>query len=80
MSKLEEQVARVWIGYVRLVTEVVKDSLLGCMGKVLQWGLWQWMRRTGNKVGSDKELMVVAWEGGKGGQRRRLQVEGSDKW
>ena len=25
------------IGYVRLVTGLVKDRLLGCMGQVLQW-------------------------------------------
>ena len=41
MRLLEEQVAWVWIGYVRLVTRLVKDRLLGCMGQVLQRGVWQ---------------------------------------
>ena len=41
MKLLEEQVAWVWMGYVRLVTGLVKDRLLGCMGQVLQRGLWQ---------------------------------------
>ena len=38
MRLLEEQ-AWVWMGYVRLVTELVKDRLLGCMGQVLQQGV-----------------------------------------
>ena len=41
MKLLEEQVAWVWIGEVRLVTGLVKDRLLGCIGEVLEWGLWQ---------------------------------------
>ena len=41
MRLQEEQVAWVWIGYVRLVTKLGKDRLLECMGQVLQQGLWQ---------------------------------------
>ena len=39
------------------------------------------MRQMGNKVSSDMELMEVGRmaEGDRGGKKRRLQVEGSDK-
>ena len=44
----------------RLVTGLVKDRLLGCMGQVLQRGLWQGKEKGGgNKVSFDKELMEV---------------------
>ena len=48
----------------RLVTGLVKDRLLGCMGQVLQRGLWQgkeegWDKGDGDKVSIDKELVEV---------------------
>ena len=71
----------------RLVTGLVKDRLLGCMGQVLQWGLWQGnepgvgQRGTGHKVSIDKELMAVGRvaKGDRGEQGRRLRSEGSDR-
>ena len=42
VNKVDGGVSRtVWIGYMRLVTALMKDRLLGCMGQVLQQGLWQ---------------------------------------
>ena len=38
-------------GMVRLVTGLVKDRLLGCMGQILQWGLWK-----GKEPGVDYSL------------------------
>jgi hypothetical protein len=41
MSLLEEQVAQAWIGYMKMVTGVVKVRLLWCIGQVLKQGLYQ---------------------------------------
>ena len=62
------------IGEVRLVTGLVKDSLLGCMGQVLQWGLQQ-VKEPEVGQGVDGGW----WKVTEGGLGRRLQVEGSDK-
>ena len=62
----------------------MKDRLLGCMGQVLQRGLWQGNEPgvgrggRGNKVSIDKELMQVGRvaEGDRGGARKKVASGG----
>ena len=41
MRLLEEEVVWVVDRVGELLTKLVKDRLLGCIGQVSQWGLWQ---------------------------------------
>ena len=65
MRLLEEQVAWVWIGYMKLVTGVMNDRLLRCMGadfiagSLARVGSRDRTWRPGIEVGSVEELMEV---------------------
>ena len=56
MRLLEEQVIWLWMGEVRLVTELV---LLGCMGQVLQQGLWQGKEPRVGQEGQGTRLVLT---------------------
>ena len=58
MRLLEEQVAWVWMGKVRLVAGLVKDRLMGCMGQVLQRGLWQGREPGVGRGGRETRLVL----------------------